>query len=133
MFYLINLYVVELISDSGNCKTHSKQLHTSSTPPSTKLNWTQLFRIIEDVFERLCLLHLKWLPGMKIKPDVDSDFLFWPHTILHQNHLNPSEALASERKKHVQIVVILPVWVKLSQDPLERLEDRSCCLPSACW
>lgn len=50
MFYLINLYVVELIGDSGNCKTHLKQSCSSLTSLCTKLNWTQLFRVIEDIF-----------------------------------------------------------------------------------
>lgn len=62
---------------------------------------------------------------------MDPDFLFWPHNILHQNHLNFSKALASQRNKYIRIIAIILVWVTWSWDPRENPEALSACFPPA--
>lgn len=51
-------------------------------------------------------------------------FPFWPHTMFHQNHLNPSNLLLHRQR----YVAITPVWVKLTQELRESLQDLTACL-----
>lgn len=120
---------MERISDAGNCKTHSKQ-PCSSLTPSCKLNWTQLFWIIEDTF------------GKTLPPSFQ--LAYWNETrtwcepcfsLLAAYHFTskPSESFksASQRGKHMQIALTLPIWVKFSQDSMEGPEDCTAGLPRA--
>ena len=128
MFYLINFNVTELISNSENCKTHLKQSCSSLTSPCTRLNWTQLFWITEDIFQKVLPPSFGMAYCHEDQAGCGSQF-----SLLAAHHITskPSESfksLASQRDTHMQIAVITSVWVKYSQDPVEGPKDLTACV-----